>query len=248
MTEFLRFVASALGVSLRVTVSAIALFAIAGSSAAHGQSLADRLKAVQSGHEGPGIKAKLPPWKPASSSVSKQEIPLVQGLTVVTAVNDSAGDYESIKIHAGGLRGQSVLSYSADNPVPKGEKPKTCEWDTGHRWGRPEERSRVQRILREPIGALPGTTAISTSTEVLNQLRAGNSVQFQFGAPSCRVYGHTDRHARRRQEHLDKQERSVDVYVHLEAGRVERLRGTRDGERCTRGTSGAARKVLSLRR
>ena len=83
---------------LWATVSACALLAFITGSVVRAQSLAERLKNVQTGHEGPGIKVKLPAWKPVSTATSNQKIPLAPGLTVVTAVNDASGDYESIKI------------------------------------------------------------------------------------------------------------------------------------------------------
>ncbi len=80
---------------------------------------------MQTGHEGPGIKVKLPAWKPVSTATSNLKIPLAPGLTVVTAVNDASGDYESIKILQTVSPAKVILNYSADLPVPKGEKPKT---------------------------------------------------------------------------------------------------------------------------
>jgi outer membrane protein OmpA-like peptidoglycan-associated protein len=170
-------------------VVAIALAALISSPVAAAQSLADRLKGVQSGHEGPGIKAKLPVWKPVSASTSKQDIPLVQGLIVVTAIVDSAGDYESIKTILSVSPAKLALNYSADKPVPKGAKPITVKGtrtvdgpDLANATGYSEYFGSTQEHF-------PGTTAISSSTEVLNQLRAGKSVDFQFAAPVAGFMG-----------------------------------------------------------
>ena len=51
-----------------------------------GGSLAERLKAVQSG-EADKPKAPLPNWKPYTSGTSAPTIPVVTGLVVVTAIS-----------------------------------------------------------------------------------------------------------------------------------------------------------------
>jgi outer membrane protein OmpA-like peptidoglycan-associated protein len=150
------------------------------------QSLADRLKAVQSGKKENSLKPALPAWKPVSSATSSQQIPVVKGLVVVTAVNDPMGDYESIKTVQSLSSSSLSLGYSADKSGPK----------TGNAAPASQRISGVRIIDMQDLGNahgysevfssaqehFPGTTAISASTEVLNQLRAGQQVDFQFVA------------------------------------------------------------------
>ena len=82
-------------------------------------SLADRLKAVQSGQADGTGKPVLPDWKVAQPGAPATAIPLVKGLVVVTAITDPMGDYESIK-SIQDVNPQVVqLHYSADKPTPK---------------------------------------------------------------------------------------------------------------------------------
>ena len=161
----------------------LTLVVLSRNPRAGAQSLADRLKSVRSGHVGPGIQASLPAWKPASSATSKLEIPLVQGLTVVTAVNDPSGDYESIKTVLSLSAAKLVLNYSADKPVPKGSKPNTVRGTRTVDGPDLVNASSYSEYFAQGQEHFPGSTAISVSTEVLNGLRAGKSVDFHFGAP-----------------------------------------------------------------
>jgi outer membrane protein OmpA-like peptidoglycan-associated protein len=168
---------------MTATCAAFILLALAPNSQAGAQSLADRLKAVQSGKEGSSAKAVLPAWKPVSSATSKQEIPLAQGLTVVTAVSDPAGDYESIKAIASISAAKVVLNYSADKPVPKGSKPDTVRGTRNIDGPDLAGATSYSEYFGQGQEHFPGSTAISASTAVLNDLRAGKPVDFHFGAP-----------------------------------------------------------------
>lgn len=168
-----------------VATVAAALLALASAKNVAAQSLADRLKDVQSGKRPADLtKSNLPAWKPIGSSGSSLEIPLTQNLVVVTAVNDPLGDYESIKTVQKLTAATVMLGYSADKPTPRGV-------------GGNANTNRVSgvRVIDVPDLAnshaysevfstaqehFPGTTAISTSAEVLTQLRAGQQVDFQF--------------------------------------------------------------------
>jgi hypothetical protein len=66
-----------------------------------GGSLADRLKAVQSGQADKVATTPLPAWRPFQSGATAPTITLGKGLVVVTAVSTDQGDYESIKSHPG---------------------------------------------------------------------------------------------------------------------------------------------------
>lgn len=56
----------------------------------------------------------------APGAVTAPEVPLREGLTIVTAVNDRRGDYESIKRVIQADRAGIRISYSADAPVDDG--------------------------------------------------------------------------------------------------------------------------------
>jgi outer membrane protein OmpA-like peptidoglycan-associated protein len=170
-----------------MTIVALGLFLTA--SVALGQSLADRLKGVQTGHEGPVIEATLPKWKPVSQATSKQVIPLVQGLIVVTAINEPVGDYESIKTIVNMSPAKLVFNYSADKPVPKGAKPNTVRGTRTVDGPDLANATSYSEYFSSAQEHFPGSTAISVSTEVLNQLRAGKSVDFHFGAPVASLMG-----------------------------------------------------------
>jgi outer membrane protein OmpA-like peptidoglycan-associated protein len=175
--------------SVTTAMVAFALVVFHAFPLASAQSLADRLKGVQTGHEGPGIEATLPAWKPVSQATSKQVIPLLQGLAVVTAINEPTGDYESIKTILSLSSAKLVLSYSADKPVPKGAKPLTVKGTRTVDGPDLANATSYSEYFSSAQEHFPGSTAISVSTDVLNQLRAGKSVDFHFGAPVASLMG-----------------------------------------------------------
>jgi outer membrane protein OmpA-like peptidoglycan-associated protein len=160
-------------------------------------SLADRLKAVQSGQADSKGPAVLPSWKPVTPGASAPAIPVVKGLKVVTAITDPAGDYESIKsvedVDAVAVR----LHVSGDKPAPKmgsllgsgaegvadakNESPDKIEClrvvDVADLT---KAHSYSELFCENKVEHFPQSTAISASTEMLNQLRAGQPAEFQF--------------------------------------------------------------------
>jgi len=178
-------------------VAAVLCSRLAGAQAPQG-SLADRLKAVQNGQadgKGPPV---LPAWKPVSSGATAPVIPLVPGLKVVTAISASLGDYESIKSIQSVGADVVRLQYSADKPQPKkmtgllgsgeggtadpkNEFPDKVEClrlidvaDLGKAHGYSE------MFCENKVEHFTGVTSISASTEMLNQLRAGQPTEFHF--------------------------------------------------------------------
>jgi outer membrane protein OmpA-like peptidoglycan-associated protein len=160
-------------------------------------SLADRLKAVQSGQADGKGPATLPSWKPVTPGASAPAIPVVKGLKVVTAITDPAGDYESIKsiedVDAVTVR----LHYSADIPTPKlgGLLGSGAAGVAGTKNESPDKieclrmvdvadlskaHSYSQLFCQNKVEHFPDSTAISASTEMLNQLRAGQPADFHF--------------------------------------------------------------------
>jgi len=151
-----------------------------------------------SGGSSPSASAPLsfPAWTPPSTGAAAgNKVPLRPGLTVVTAVAQFGGDYESIKqiqqVNPTSVR----LSYRADNvPNPleglqklSGEKaPKTSGTISGQRLVRNQDLQSAHDYMQwfspNQPEVMPGTTAISVSREVLAELKDKGETQFSFRA------------------------------------------------------------------
>jgi outer membrane protein OmpA-like peptidoglycan-associated protein len=171
--------------SRMTTVTVVAAFALLLCPTPHAsaQSLADRLKGVQSGHEGPP-PPKLPSWKPVTAATSTMAIPLVKGLIVSGAQTSDQGDQEQIR----------TIKDTSNKDVTL-----VVEWDKPSATpGQPPDRRVTTRIVDMTdlatshrcmvyfhIGEkehFPGSTGYGTSAEVVNQLRAGKPAEFDFEA------------------------------------------------------------------
>ncbi|MGH7579248.1 MAG: OmpA family protein [Gemmatimonadales bacterium] len=142
--------------------------------------------------------ATMVPALAAAAQLSPR-VPLVEGLTIVTAVSQPEGDYESIKRIVSGNAEAVTLEYSADVPAPAsggglgslfgGLAGEDAEGEPTGRDGVRQVRSR-RTILREDLAAsreyaqifredlpetLPGTTALGVSRTVLEDLRTKGS-------------------------------------------------------------------------
>jgi outer membrane protein OmpA-like peptidoglycan-associated protein len=113
-------------------------------------------------------------------------IPLCQGLTVVTAVSGSTGDYESIKTIESMDSKEVHLKYSAESTVTDqfvSAKP-TLKQTNLHRTILIKDLSTAafyqQVYLEKSAETIPGTTAIGTSQAVLHALKAGGEVEIKF--------------------------------------------------------------------
>jgi hypothetical protein len=136
----------------------------------------------------------FPAWTPSGAGgESGSKIPLRPGLTVVTAIAQFGGDYESIKqiqqVTATGVR----LSYRADNvPNPleglqklSGDKaPKASGSVSGARTVRTQDLQTAHDYMQwfgtNQPEVMPGSTAISVSREVLAELKGSGETQFSF--------------------------------------------------------------------
>ena len=123
----------------------------------------------------------------ANARTSPPTVPLCPGLTIVTAISQPEGDYESIKtiesVDAGSVR----LKYStervardlAGHPIQKFNVARSV---------RTVDLQRADRYLQEfgPItpSAVPGTTAIGTSRAVLLALKSGQTKLTMFDLPA----------------------------------------------------------------
>ncbi len=160
-------------------------------------SLADRLKAVQNGQADNKGPPALPAWKTVTPGASAPTIPVIKGLQVVTAISDPAGDYESIKsiedvdavsvrLHVSGNKPPPKLGSLAGSPAggaadAKNESPDKIEClrvvdlaDLA------KAHSYSELFCENKLEHFPQSTAISASTEMLNQLRAGQPAEFHF--------------------------------------------------------------------
>lgn len=161
-----------------------------GSGSSHGASHG------ATGRDSAASAAPLsfPAWAPSvAGAESGTKIPLRPGLTVVTAIAQFGGDYESIKqiqqVSASAVR----LSYRADNvPNPleglqklSGDNaPKSSGSITGQRTVRGEDLQTAHDYMQwfgpNQPEVMPGTTAISVSREVLAELKDKGETQFSF--------------------------------------------------------------------
>jgi outer membrane protein OmpA-like peptidoglycan-associated protein len=191
-----QFLATAL-LSTAMSWTAALLCSHGASAQAPQGSLTDRLKAVQSGQADGKGPAALPSWKPATPGASAPAIPVVKGLKVVTAITDPAGDYESIKsiedvdavtvrLHVSGDKpapklGGLLGGGAAGQADPKNESPDKIEClrvvDVADL---AKAHSYSELFCQSKVEHFPESTAISASTEMLNQLRAGQPAEFHF--------------------------------------------------------------------
>lgn len=119
----------------------------------------------------------------AQTRGDKTTIPLCEGLTLVTAIAQPEGDYESIKtVESLDERGVRLRYSSEKGAVDRaGRALGTVERFTTYRQVLLQDLRRSPAYLnqyqqRTPI-TVPGTTAIGTSSAVLEALRAGREVE-----------------------------------------------------------------------
>jgi outer membrane protein OmpA-like peptidoglycan-associated protein len=161
------------------------------SGSSHGTS-----SATAGSDSGGALSAPLsfPAWMPSPAGAeSGTKVPLRPGLTVVTAIAQFGGDYESIKqiqqVSASAVR----LSYRADNvpnPLEGLQKlsgdtaPKSSGSISGQRTVRTEDLQTAHDYMQwfgpNQPNLMPGTTAISVSREVLAELKDKGETQFSF--------------------------------------------------------------------
>src|SRR5688572_19978585 len=118
--------------------------------------------------------AALLPASPGAAAALQERIPLVEGLTIVTAIAETRGDYESIKTVASATADEIGVAYAAE--MARGRKV-----------------SATRRVLRSDLlaareyrqeftsgenRALPGTTALGVSAAVLGDLNARGEALF----------------------------------------------------------------------
>jgi outer membrane protein OmpA-like peptidoglycan-associated protein len=120
-----------------------------------------------------------------AQTASQPAIPLCPGLTVVTAVNGSAGDYESIKTVESVDAREVRLKYSsevndADWLGTSGQVKNTILHRTILVSDLGSASSYEQVYLEKSAETIPGTTAIGTSREILHALKGGAEVEMKI--------------------------------------------------------------------
>jgi outer membrane protein OmpA-like peptidoglycan-associated protein len=123
---------------------------------------------------------------PARGAEVNVTIPLREGLTVVTAVNqEEEGDYESIKRITSETPEAISLHYSAE----VGEEGRKMSGSRSISRLDLESSREYHQIFRDGHESFPGTTAIGTSTAVLNELKTKGRAQFACLSSSGALIG-----------------------------------------------------------
>ncbi len=117
-------------------------------------------------------------------------IPLRVGLTIVTAISDHLGDYESIKRIESEDAGSVRLKYSSERPKPKdmfddspANAPRplvsTTTYRNIHKKDLDDSHNYLQQFAPPPLvpETFPGTTAVGVSAAVLTQLETKGESQ-----------------------------------------------------------------------
>ena len=154
--------------------------------------------------EGPGATGgtrALPDWKAAPADLiasPSSKIPLQEGLTVVTAINQPlVGDYESIKSFDATTADAVHMRYSAQVPSEPDFAAMLGQQSSQQGPPKPPRKTACARtILRADLESsgeyrewfcqeqeekYPGSTAISVSKATLNELKASGKTDFKYG-------------------------------------------------------------------
>ena len=145
-------------------------------------------------------------------------IPLCPGLTVVTAVSQQDGDYESIKTIESVSDADVRLKYSAEmkNTDLLGSGPDLRQVNLHRTMLRKDLDSATsyqQIYLEDSAETIPGTTAIGTSAAVLRALKSGGQTDFSISLAYADLNLSADR------------DKSPNYYSYLETGVIKRVDG-----------------------
>jgi outer membrane protein OmpA-like peptidoglycan-associated protein len=128
------------------------------------------------------------PTTTPASTLTQARIPLCAGLTIVTAIDQPEGDYESIKSIESIADGAVRLKYSAERPERsvRGSAPRLRKY-TVYRDIPIADLARSTLYLqqfheRAPV-KVPGTTAIGTSAAVLRSLKTTGAAELGIFNP-----------------------------------------------------------------
>jgi outer membrane protein OmpA-like peptidoglycan-associated protein len=122
----------------------------------------------------------------AAAADAPSRVPLQPGLTIVTALSDREGDYESIKTVEAVTADAIKLTYSADVPSPTGSGGKPRRVNTRRNVRRQDQRDAheyMQTFSPSAPETIAGTTAIGASSTVLTELKTKGQSAFTFQTP-----------------------------------------------------------------
>jgi outer membrane protein OmpA-like peptidoglycan-associated protein len=112
----------------------------------------------------------------AMAAASPVVIPLIPGLTLVHAVSERQGDYEStLNVEDLDADGVLHLTTSADLPDSAGGKPKPISFNRDVSSSDRDQARTYKYMFSTGAEEYPGTTAMGTSAAVIKDLRAGGA-------------------------------------------------------------------------
>ena len=137
---------------------------------------------------GTGPPFSYPEW---TAPLPGRRIPLRHGLTVVTAINQTLGDYESFKDIQKVTPEVVQMTYSANIPDSNPFEERTSVFrpvpSRRVNCGRTIEQADLksaheyrESFCGESVERFPGTTALGVSSEVLNELKAKGETSFTY--------------------------------------------------------------------
>jgi outer membrane protein OmpA-like peptidoglycan-associated protein len=122
-----------------------------------------------------------------AAAAASSRIPLQPGLTIVTALSDREGDYESIKTVEAVSPDAVKLQYSADIPAASGSAGAKSRKVSTRRTVRREDLRTAHEYMQVFSPSSPeivvGTTAIGPSAAVLTDLKTKGQTPFTFQTP-----------------------------------------------------------------
>jgi len=123
-------------------------------------------------------------FAPASAAAQPAPpVPLRKGLTIVTAIHQDVGDFESIKVVTAVRKDGVDVSYNADIPNPMTDEVQHMKsLRTVRMVDLRDAHEYAQSFSSQGPRVIPGTTALGASTAVLNDLKTKGETQFTAGA------------------------------------------------------------------
>ena len=110
----------------------------------------------------------------AVAAASPVVIPRIPGLTLIHAVSERQGDYEStLNVESLDAVGVLHLTTSADLPDPAGGKPKPVSFNRDVSSSDRDQARTYKYMFSTGAEEYPGTTAMGTSAAVIKDLRTG---------------------------------------------------------------------------
>jgi outer membrane protein OmpA-like peptidoglycan-associated protein len=110
-------------------------------------------------------------------------VPLRKGLTIVTAIHQDVGDFESIKVVQAVTADAVDVSYNADIPNPMTDKVEHMKaFRSIRRVDLRDAHEYAQAFSNQGPRVIPGTTALGVSAAVLNELKTKGETKLTTAA------------------------------------------------------------------